>query len=378
MLELLGILDDADSPYSWLLNLFPDDRAVDGLNCDRNCGGTCSFWSEQTCSSDLQCPASECNLGVGCSNDGDCRDETFCDLTDNGCSPLPGCCDQAFCDFTGFPCNDGDLLYEAWSQVFVDPAVCTPGPNGLLVTKLRFRVLATGSSQVRISPFCGVFTLSQVFDGNTPNLPVCCGGGATSPPQGVILNPPATVTVGSLPTPTTAAEGSRYLRITPGAGTTQVALKVKGTSSNVSCVDHFVKADGTLGTTAVFRTGTQWGTVHVRDRRIIPSRTQNPDGTGPIVRTKYSVEVNCGTSSTAPQNVDMWLHGDLNGDDAVDLADILLVLDAFSAGPGTPLYHADMMPCDAPGDGVDLAEILVVLDAFAGIQYAAICPPTCP
>jgi hypothetical protein len=373
-LELLGILDDADSPYAWLFNYFPDDRTIDRLNADLS---STAFSSEVECASDLDCSVSFCDVDVGCSNDGDCRPETFCDLDSNNCPPLSGCCDQSYCFFSGFPFNDGNVLYEAWSQLFTDPALATAGPNGLLVTKFRFRVLATGSSQVRILPACGATTITRVLDGNTPNLSICCSGGAG---QGTILNPPATVNVGSLPSPSSSVTGPRRFSITPGAGSTQVALKVKGVSSNVDppCVDHFVRADGTLGTTAVFRTGTQWGTVNVNDQRIIPSRTLNPDGSGGIVPTSYSVEVNCGTSSTSPINVSMPLWCDFNDDGNVDLGDILIALDGFSAPPGLYELNVDVMPCSGPDGSIDLGEILAVLDAFSGLSYTAVCGTLCP
>ncbi|NOT02302.1 MAG: hypothetical protein HOP29_16975 [Phycisphaerales bacterium] len=62
------------------------------------------------------------------------------------------------------------------------------------------------------------------------------------------------------------------------------------------------------------------------------------------------------------------LYGDANRDDAVDIFDILCVLDGF-AGNFTecPFDAVDLYPCQPDGfDFVDIFDILAILDAFAG------------
>ncbi|NOT02878.1 MAG: hypothetical protein HOP29_19940, partial [Phycisphaerales bacterium] len=62
-------------------------------------------------------------------------------------------------------------------------------------------------------------------------------------------------------------------------------------------------------------------------------------------------------------------YGDVNGDGAVDIFDILCVLDGFAGNFDTcALVNLDLTPCPA-GDGViDIFDILAVLDGFAGEQ----------
>jgi hypothetical protein len=47
-LSLMGMLDDSDSPYPWLVSYFPDDHGQDRVNNDRSAPGfhPGSFWSE--------------------------------------------------------------------------------------------------------------------------------------------------------------------------------------------------------------------------------------------------------------------------------------------------------------------------------------------
>ncbi len=172
-LELVGLRDDADSPYPWLVSFFPDDREVDRLNNDRFAPGSTpgSFWSEQLCPNHMQCQAPGiCNLNQACWDDSQCRPETFCNES-LSCFGL-FCCDASFCSYTGLPLNDGTLLYQAWSQLFdpPGPAMATPGPDGLLVTKFRFKVLAPGTSQVSIVPSGGPNTFTVVYDSSAPPI----------------------------------------------------------------------------------------------------------------------------------------------------------------------------------------------------------------
>ncbi|NOT00647.1 MAG: hypothetical protein HOP29_08470 [Phycisphaerales bacterium] len=64
------------------------------------------------------------------------------------------------------------------------------------------------------------------------------------------------------------------------------------------------------------------------------------------------------------------VFGDANFDGAVDIFDILCVLDGF-AGAFTPpctLSNLDLSPCPGGDGGVDIFDILGVLDAFSGVN----------
>jgi hypothetical protein len=74
----------------------------------------------------------------------------------------------------------------------------------------------------------------------------------------------------------------------------------------------------------------------------------------------------------------MPLWCDFNDDGNVDLGDILIALDGFSAPPGLYELNVDVMPCSGPDGSIDLGEILAVLDAFSGLSYTAVCGTLCP
>jgi hypothetical protein len=370
-LNLLGILDDADSPYSWLLNYFPDDRAIDRLNNDR---GINQFWSEQVCTEDSQCaPWVGCDLGVPCTIDGDCRPETYCD--ENLSCGSSSCCHDSFCFFTGFPFNDGSCYYVAASQLFnpPGPAYAQPGPGGLLVIKFRFQVTAPppdGQTQVRLLHQCSPNTFTRVFSGETPIQPLCCEGPEIFPPQGTILDPPATIHVETelLPAPPVVAEGSRYIRVTPAPGATLVALRVKGLSADVFCVSKYVRADGTLGTASVSQSGTSWGTVHVHDVDIRPGTT-------------YEVRALCGGAPSPPAVVTTWEWGDVNKDFLVDVDDLVGLVQCIGGFYDLAAFEScDLLPCDPiPGlEAIDIDDILALVDAYGGSPYSAFCGPVCP
>jgi hypothetical protein len=149
----------------------------------------------------------------------------------------------------------------------------------------------------------------------------------------------------------------------------QIALRVKGVSPDVTCVDHFVQLDGTLGTTAVFRTGTQWGSINVKDTRIAPGK-------------QYRVTADCGSSASAPVHVTTWPFGDTDNNLIVDLDDILHVLDAFVGFyfPPATFESCNLFPCEgiASLETIDLDDILAILDAFTGVEHEQLCGPVCP
>jgi hypothetical protein len=152
------------------------------------------------------------------------------------------------------------------------------------------------------------------------------------------------------------AEGSRYFATTNDWNACAVALRI-GEVDGI-CDFLYLQEDGTLGVTDVYKTPAQWRNIHAHGFRIIPCTT-------------YRIQAEtCYGSLTLEEFVTTWAWGDLNGDGIVDVSDVLLVLDAFAAPSGTPLYHADLLPCLPGPDGmVDVGDILAVLGAFAGNPF---------
>jgi hypothetical protein len=66
-----------------------------------------------------------------------------------------------------------------------------------------------------------------------------------------------------------SAEGSRYLAVTPPVGLPAVALKVS--AAGLACLPKYVDAAGGLTASPVFQSSTQWGTILVKARPIVPA-----------------------------------------------------------------------------------------------------------
>lgn len=300
------------------------------------------------------------------------------------------------------PNNDGDALFVAIPQVSCDggdpiPALATPA--GLLITTFQFNVISTGGlTTLDIIPEFGSFSRTRIL-----------GGTAGGDEVLGVVDPTATIDVvpNCLP-PTAASVGCRYLSITPDAGVDPIALLVEGDAADpdVSCVSQYVQADGTLGSTAVYQTPAQWGTVSVRGENIIPS-------------SNYTVRQDCGNpqgtvlSTLVPTRT--WKWADVNNDTRSDIADILRVVDGFLGlfyKPASPcvddsqcqdpevngpffrcntiegfcvsgtiesldLLNSDPVLFGCTADtAVDISDVLEAVDAFLGFGYpcAAICP----
>jgi hypothetical protein len=173
-----------------------------------------------------------------------------------------------------------------------------------------------------------------------------------------------------------AAEGCRYLGVTPRAGQTPVALLVSGANSSVACVSLYVQDDGTLGPDPVYKppTGVDgWGTAHVRGVEIIPS-------------TSYVVQSECDTGqgighSTAAQDT-TWQWGDTdNNGGLIDVRDFTWVADGFRGQfVMATRYAVDLwgpVPEDCtPRLVISILDIMHCLDAFQ--QYPFPCEDPCP
>lgn len=172
--------------------------------------------------------------------------------------------------------------------------------------------------------------------------------------------------------PSVAAEGCRSLSITPSGAATQ-ALLVRGeqTDGDVSCVDAYVQADGTLGPNPVFQSAAAWGTVHLRSDQIIPE-------------APYQVLADCGAPGNPllapPEAATTWLWGDVESppNGVVNLADVLEVIRAIEGEiPGFVIARGDVEPCE-PNGLLNLADALTVLLAVEGNGYTELgCPVPC-
>lgn len=154
---------------------------------------------------------------------------------------------------------------------------------------------------------------------------------------------------------TATSEGSRYLAVSPPADVGAVALRV--TSAGLACLPKWLDANGVVGSTPVYRTPAEWGTVHARGREIVPGRS-------------YTVETVTGTGQVvAGASAATWAWGDVDDVHGVDVFDILCVLDG-SQGifAKCPVRSVDLMGT-VPDGSVDGQDIQAVRDAFAGLPY---------
>lgn len=290
----------------------------------------------------------------------DCGDDLFCDsiLCEDGCPVETGCNrSTGFCNRGAGLFNDGDAFYRAFSRFRPNPpAIATP--EGLLITTFQFRVVNPGIAQVRLEAVFGNASQTRVVDGDQAGV-VVTGN----------LGPPATVEIESCPPPVVVVIGSRYLAVTPGPSIDPVALTIEGDPSDsaVNCLTMFVNPFGTLGTAPVYRSPEAWGTVMVGDLEIQPART-------------YRIWTDCTQSKSGLMSdvveVTMWIWGDTDGNQDVEIADILRISNGVQGifDEGTILENIDLMPC-VPDGLINEADFTAVQEAFAGAAFP--CPLPC-
>jgi hypothetical protein len=173
--------------------------------------------------------------------------------------------------------------------------------------------------------------------------------------------------------PSVAAEGCRYLLVTPVGGETQ-ALLVSGDPNDptVSCVSSYVQADGTLGPDPVFQSPAEWGTVAVRGAELIPEFS-------------YRVHGDCGLpgspepSEPAIATLGDWGEVESPPNELVGLGDIMLLIFAYQGNwDNVTLERADLSPC-VPDRVIGVGDILAAISAFQGSSYAdGSCSMPCP
>jgi len=159
--------------------------------------------------------------------------------------------------------------------------------------------------------------------------------------------------------PSVAAEGARYLIVTPAPDTEQVALRV--TSPQFPCLVKYLASDSGMGSlvdSPVFLLPAEWGTVYVADPKIVPGTT-------------YQVRADLGddrlslgdaaTTSAWGDVVAPW--GDIS------LSDITAVVERFENLPTSPpVEQVDLYP-EVPDGVIDVRDIALTVDAFTGSGY---------
>lgn len=155
--------------------------------------------------------------------------------------------------------------------------------------------------------------------------------------------------------PTAVSEGCRYLKITPANNPYQVALQV--IRFNGTCSTFYVQSNGLLGTTPVYKTPANWGTVYVKGPEIAPSRTY-----------KVRVVISGGfqsaqvTATTRP-----W--GDVTKDNLVNSADTDCVLAAFGGNFQNCSLQSSDVHGTTPNGTISIDDIFAVMNAVGGTQY---------
>jgi hypothetical protein len=177
-----------------------------------------------------------------------------------------------------------------------------------------------------------------------------------------------------------AADGYRYLTITPAPGMEPVALRLRGYCDDprVACMEGYVQADGTVDSSAnpapVYQLPSEWGapetpgTISVRDTEIVEYAVYT-------VQSKLENDELFSMPNAA--NTLRW--GDTNQSGwCADVDDILCMVAAFAGtfeGGCTP-RSADMEPaCGQPDGDIDVDDLMALVEAYAAIPYP--CPDAC-
>jgi len=166
--------------------------------------------------------------------------------------------------------------------------------------------------------------------------------------------------------PAVQAGGCRCLAVTPQppGSTEEVALLI--TSPDHPCLNAYVGPDGALSTFPAYQTTETWGAVHVHGEGLVPG-------------SAYDVRA-MGTGGGLSQigSDATWVWGDTNGDDNVNVTDILLIIYGFQGDfTNAPLETVDLMPC-TPDGIIALNDVMAAIGAYQGKDYAdTICPMPC-
>ncbi|MCH8253342.1 MAG: hypothetical protein IID36_12915 [Planctomycetes bacterium] len=265
---------------------------------------------------------------------------------------------------------NGDLIQVCGAQNTINNTEANAEfPVGSVIVDLAQSqlVVITGSLTAPITP--GEYTLalsnlaSTVIIAGEDGMPFWATetGGV-----GTIDNLTITVTAETIDPPTVAAEGPRYIAVTPAPGDTPVALKV--TSPTEQCLSKYVQIDpdpdlAALGIarlidTPVYMLPADWGTVHIGDAEIVPS-------------VMYEVRAEAeGTGILSVPNGDTtWTWGDSNNSTTIDFDDIVCVLDGFAGLFTSCTFFGVDLRGQVPNGVIDFDDVVAALDAFASAPY---------
>ncbi|MCH7596219.1 MAG: hypothetical protein IID35_06625 [Planctomycetes bacterium] len=396
------------------------------------CAGTCEVFNEavpcddglfcngknDTCSNGVcsgtedPCPGLECNEELdrcaGCLKDSDCDDRTLC--TDDSCDVEAGVCVNAPID-----CSDGlACTIDSCEQVIL------PGPPPTLATVCHHEPddsVCTGGT------FCEAVACNPNVDPNVAPSGCTfdheCLGDNGNPCPDASLCDEQTQTCGGCPAPVVTVSGARYMTVqAPDLGNIKMALKVVGdcNDSQIACVSQFVQKrcsggfndgmicngaaacpmacsggihdgdpctdfmdcsggacvgtceSGRLGSTPIFLTAADWGTVGVHEETIRPGST-------------YRVHATCDFVSvireSAGTEVVTWVWGDTNGDgfaNSIDITNVINGVKDLYVGE-TTVEGTNMSPC-AIGNRVNVIDLTSSVDAVKEFPFT--CPSVCP
>jgi hypothetical protein len=160
--------------------------------------------------------------------------------------------------------------------------------------------------------------------------------------------------------PAVTPAGSRYVSVTPVPAPQAVALHV--TAPDFSCIDAYVREDGRLGDSPVYRTTLEWKSIQVRGAQIMPN-----------MRLSVQVIFDGGIPGETAQAT-TFARGDAVGsfvdgawlppDGVVAAVDAVACLDRFRSAPSAPpIARCDFMP-HVPDGILDITDIVEIIDAF--------------
>lgn len=264
---------------------------------------------------------------------------------------------------------NGDLIQVGGAQNTINNTEANAEfPVGSVIVDLAQSelVLITGSLTAPVTP--GDYTLaltnlaSTVIKAGEDGVPFWATETAGA---GTIDNLTITVTAETIDPPTVAAEGSRYIAVTPAPGDTPVALKV--TSPTEQCLSKYVQIDPDLAAlgiarlidTPVYLLPADWGTVHIGDAEMVPS-----------VMYEVRAEAEGTGTLSAPIGDTTWAWGDTNNSATIDFDDIVCVLDGFAGLFTSCTFYGVDLRGQVPNGVVDFDDVVAALDAFASIPFA--------
>ncbi len=388
---------------------------TNGLECDSLfCAGACTAGA--TAATPFFCPA---DAAAGTPDSYNWTQSAFPNdslnaRTNADCGP------DSFCaTYSGLPFNDGDAFYQSLKQLFCGGVPCPSAPAtpaGLLVTTVRFKALAGGTTQIAlpaqsdcksIQMYCGngdrtASTCNS--DADCPELRLCspltgdpdiectldsqCPSGSCPPKCTACsesfcctldsscsicsfedtrvlggttagndvtgpIGPPAVVQISDCIPPTVTAAAARYISVTPAPGTNPVAFRVTSSEIGMECVNTYSVPGGFLPKSPLP------GGAPVVPTYQTPATwgTFLIRGADLVANRLITIQADCnptnpGTNLSSPVTATTWAWADVDDSGGVDIIDITKALDAFRS-----LFNAFPVPCTTNQDCVAIGPL---------------------